>query len=181
MVPRRPVIVIATIIFAIIAPGGLSFIIKSKFARIDPTSKSSAPSSSAALLASSAPQEALLGTLFQAAVDGKLDTAVRAGFEQIGKSEMDAIVGRSGGAVVAAEAEGWKCVLTAVEGETQRRMGEAKKALEILMEAGEINELDRRIVRIVIAMLLCVLFSFLVVCTQAPLKRRSIPGYLGFS
>ena len=43
--------------------------------------------------------------------------------------------------------DGWNRVLRTIEDETHRRMQHAKKRLEELMQAGEINELDKRIVR----------------------------------
>lgn len=104
--------------------------------------------------------EALLTSLVAAAAEADqavLETTVRASFDQLGQREMMAMSARASGtaattdaaAVAAAPQKAWAQVLDAVESETHRRMSVAKQRLEKLMEAGEINELDRRLGKMV--------------------------------
>jgi len=103
--------------------------------------------------------EALLSSLVEAAAEADaavLESTVRASFDQLGQREMMAMSARASGsaaatdaAVAAAPQKAWAQVLDAVESETHRRMSVAKQRLEKLMEAGEINELDRRLGKMV--------------------------------
>jgi len=102
-------------------------------------------------LAETAESESAAGTAVAASSDTAerglvLDGLVREAFDRLGQSEMRALAART----AKEEEEGaWAAVLKAVERETQRRMGEAKERLEELLEAGEINALDKQIVKLV--------------------------------
>lgn len=91
----------------------------------------------------SAVSPGILGSLTEAP-EAELSAAVESAYESIGQDEMAELAKR------ASDGEGsWPRVLAAVEAETHRRMSAAKERLQALLEAGEINELDRRLVRMV--------------------------------
>lgn len=76
-----------------------------------------------------------------------LAEAVRETYDRIGQADMITLLSKTKEG--AEDADSWKRVLSAVELETKTRMSRAKEQLEELMEAGEINELDKRIVKLV--------------------------------
>lgn len=73
----------------------------------------------------------------------ELDAAVDTAFDQIGQAEMRAIIER------AEDGNEWATVLTAVEAARHSRMETAKGKIESLLEAGEINKLDKQLVKMV--------------------------------
>ena len=105
--------------------------------------------------------EEMLASLAAAAADkGEtvLESSVRESFDRLGQREMMALSARASGNAAAEAApeveeattpKDWAQVLDAVERETHRRMSAAKERLEKLMESGEINELDKRLSKMV--------------------------------
>lgn len=73
----------------------------------------------------------------------EIDAAVDTAFDRIGQAEMRAIVER------AKDGNEWATVLTAVESARHQRMETAKGKIESLLEAGEINKLDKQLVKMV--------------------------------
>jgi len=120
-------------------------------------------SSSSTQLPFTVPPEAeeMLASLAAAATDKDetvLESSVRESFDRLGQREMMALSARASGSEAAktaskvekaASPKEWAQVLDAIERETHRRMSAAKERLEKLMEAGEINELDKRLSKMV--------------------------------
>jgi len=92
--------------------------------------------------------EQLLSGLAEIEVESELTQAVQKSYNSLGQNEILAIQKRAAGD---AEFEGlaWRRLLGAVQTETGRRMEEAKVRLEELLEAGEINKLDKLIAKMV--------------------------------
>lgn len=95
----------------------------------------------------SAEGEALLEALRKDTLEGLPDT-IRTRFEEIGLAEMRALTTRSS-SDDPKEAEGWSRVLEAVMAETRHRLELARTKLTELLACGEINVMDREIVKLV--------------------------------
>lgn len=80
--------------------------------------------------------------LLSSAAEPDLESLVLENFDTLSPSDMKIVSEKFG-----SEGPGrWQVISSVIEDETRRRMSRAKLVLEDLLSAGEINELDRRIV-----------------------------------